>query len=302
MPIDPRRPPQLSGQIFRGSEVVAEGVLTRGDLRSSGWRRLFRDVYADANLVVSHHARCAAAMRWLVPAGAAIAGRAAAALYDAVNPDPGEPVDIVLPAGVRYGPVSGLRVHASQLSDGDVRDRGGLPVTTPERTCWDLSRWLDRVEAVTVVDRLIARRLVTIPALRDYALSRAGHRGWRMLLRVVSLADGGAESTQESRARVRLMLAGLPRPVTQYVIEQGGRFVARVDLAWPEYKVAVEYDGLWHGDPVQFQRDRKRLNRLLGNDWIVLHLTAERLRDDFDGFVVEVQTALRARRSRRRAT
>lgn len=80
--------------------------------------------------------------------------------------------------------------------------------------------------------------------------------------------------------------------------DNDGRFVARLDLAWPERKVAVEYDGLWHDDPEQFHRDRQRLNRLLGRDWIVLHVTAKRLRDDFDGFLAEVRAALRSRRPR----
>ncbi|MFG3689926.1 hypothetical protein [Micromonospora sp. NPDC047740] len=74
-----------------------------------------------------------------------------------------------------------------------------------------------------------------------------------------------------------------------------GAFVARLDLAWPEFKVAVEYDGRWHDDPEQFHRDRRRLNRLLGAEWIVLHVTAKRLRDDFEGLPAEVRTALRAR-------
>jgi very-short-patch-repair endonuclease len=112
---------------------------------------------------------------------------------------------------------------------------------------------------------------------------------------VAELVDPGAESVQESRLRVRLVLAGLPRPVTQFVVERDGRFVARLDLAWPDLRVAVEYDGLWHGDPEQFHRDRRRLNRLLGEDWIVLHVTARRFREDFGGFLAELHHALRTR-------
>ncbi|MFU8873743.1 endonuclease domain-containing protein [Micromonospora sp. SL4-19] len=113
--------------------------------------------------------------------------------------------------------------------------------------------------------------------------------------RVASLADAGAESPQESRLRVRLVLAGLPAPVTQYVLERDGRFVARLDLAWPAWKIAVEYDGLWHHDPDQFHRDRQRLNQLVGADWIVLRLTAKRFKEDFPGFLVEVRQAIRSR-------
>jgi hypothetical protein len=72
--------------------------------------------------------------------------------------------------------------------------------------------------------------------------------------RVAALADPRAESPPESLVRVLLTLGGLPRPVPQYVIlDQGGRFVARVDLAWPEVRLAGEYDGAyrpaeWNGE------------------------------------------------------
>ncbi len=59
--------------------------------------------------------------------------------------------------------------------------------------------------------------------------------------------------------------------------------------------MAIEYDGLWHDNPAQFDADRRRLNRVVVGDWIVLHLTAKRLREDFDGFVAEVRAALRSR-------
>ena len=166
-------------------------------------------------------------------------------------------------------------------------------MTTPVRTCWDLARWVELVEAVVLVDQLVACRAVTLAGLRDYALSRAGDRGWRLALRAADLADPGSESPPETRLRVRLVLAGLPRPETQYVVRDRGRFVARVDLAWPAARVAIEYDGLWHGDPTQFHHDRRRLNRLLGTGWLVLHVTAQRLREDLPGLIRELRTALR---------
>ncbi|MFI6266749.1 hypothetical protein [Micromonospora sp. NPDC051006] len=190
-------------------------------------------------------------------------------------------------------------MHHGAIQPGDVVDRAGILVTSPARTCWDLARWLDVVEAVVIIDALLSRRLTDVTALREYALTRVGQRGWRSLLHAVRLADPGAESPQESRTRVRLVLAGLPRPVTQFVVAEAGRFIARLDLAWPEFRVAIEYDGLWHDDSEQFHRDRRRLNRLLGAEWIVLHLTAKRLRDDFEGFLAEVRAALRSRGYRR---
>ncbi|MEI4270374.1 DUF559 domain-containing protein [Klenkia sp. LSe6-5] len=71
-----------------------------------------------------------------------------------------------------------------------------------------------------------------------------------------------------------LWRAGL-RPESQHVVVDGrGGFVARVDLAFPRQRVAVEYDGAWHGEPGQFARDRRRLNALQAAGWRVLHVTA----------------------------
>ncbi|SCF27906.1 Very-short-patch-repair endonuclease [Micromonospora viridifaciens] len=303
--------------------AIHRGLLTRNDLRSSAWRPLFRDIYADAHRRVTHRDRCSVVIRWLVPDGAAIAGRSAAALYGVGQVSPDEPVDVLTPkppsessapgsgtgptgavtsgartataAASRRGPMAGLRVHRAEVDPGDIVDRAGIRVTSPARTCWDLARWLDVIEAVVLIDGLLARGLIDVLALRAYALARAGRRGWRALLRAGDLADAGAESPQETRTRVRLVLAGLPRPRTQWVVSEQGRFVARLDLAWPEFKVAVEYDGLWHDDPEQFQQDRRRLNRRLGTGWIVMHVTAKRLRNDFDGILAEVRAALHSR-------
>lgn len=95
---------------------------------------------------------------------------------------------------------------------------------------------------------------------------------------------------------MRLVLAGLPMPAVQFEVMDRGRFVARVDLAGPDARVAVEYDGRWHDESAQqIDRDRARLNRLVAAGWRVLHLTARRLRDDFAGFVAELNRVLAAR-------
>jgi very-short-patch-repair endonuclease len=289
----PRRPAALVGKIFLGQRAISSGLITAKELRSRAWRPLFRGIYADATLAVTHRHRCLAACRYLLPPTGAIAGRSAAALYGAGNVSDKDAVEVVVPRHARFGPVAGLHVHTGGLAPDEVRELQGVRTTTPARTCWDIAQWLDTVEAVVVIDMLLRSRLVTVADLEAIAAARKGTRGWRRLLWAVTLADAGAESPQETRLRVRLVLGGVPRPVTQYVIERRGTFVARVDLAWPEHKVAVEYDGVWHAAGEQIHRDRRRLNRVLGAGWVVLHVTAQRLRDDFDGFVAELKAALR---------
>jgi very-short-patch-repair endonuclease len=56
-----------------------------------------------------------------------------------------------------------------------------------------------------------------------------------------------------------------------------GQFVARVDLAGR--KVAVEYEGVWHGQSQQVARDRRRLNDLSAAGWTIVFVTAADLRD-----------------------
>jgi very-short-patch-repair endonuclease len=225
-----------------------------------------------------------------------IAGRSAAHLYGAPFVDADAPVEVLVPrtANVR---MAGVCAHVAALDPSEVVRRDGLPITSPLRTCRDLTQWVpDSVEAIVMIDALAARKVVSLPELEAYACDRTGQRGWRRLLDAARLADAGAGSPQESRLRVRLVRAGLPRPVTQFVIVCDGRFIARSDLAWPEYQVAVEYDGVWHAEsPAQIHADRRRLNDMIAAGWVVLHVTSKRLRDDFDGFVRELRRVLQSR-------
>lgn len=91
------------------------------------------------------------------------------------------------------------------------------------------------------------------------------------------------------------MLAGLV-PVPQHVVRVDGRFVARVDLAFPAHRIAVEYDGrAVHDREDAFLRDRRRQNDLVRAGWTVLRFTAEDLRSGGARAVAVVQAALQAR-------
>jgi very-short-patch-repair endonuclease len=147
------------------------------------------------------------------------------------------------------------------------------------RTAWELALRLDLVEAVTYCDALAARRRFDAASLAGYLRQRSGWHGCRTAGQVFDLVDGRSESPQESRLRVHMALAGLPPPVPQYEVRVGNRFVARVDFAWPDLKVAMEYDGVWHADADQLIRDRARLNQLQAAGWYVHHVTMRDMAD-----------------------
>jgi len=92
---------------------------------------------------------------------------------------------------------------------------------------------------------------------------------------------------------VRLLIgrSGLPAPIAQYRVFDRDGFVARVDFAWPERRLALEYDGLWHGGAGHFIRDRERLDRLREAGWQVAFVTAADLRDP-DRPLVRIAVAL----------
>ncbi|MGC4818065.1 endonuclease domain-containing protein [Micromonospora sp. DT63] len=146
---------------------------------------------------------------------------------------------------------------------------------------------------------MLATGLTTPAALTAVATANADRPGGRRACWIFDVADAGAQSPPESQLRVRLMLGGLPRPVTQHPIRLPGGLVLHPDLAWPEFRVAVEYDGRWHADPEQLHRDRRRLNLLVGAGWLVLHVTSRRLQKEFPAVLAEVRSALISRGWRR---
>jgi very-short-patch-repair endonuclease len=273
VPVPPRRPPELRGRVFRGSAVVAAGTLSPGELRSSAWRRLFRDVYACADLPVTHELRSAAAARLLVP-GSVVSGRSAAVLWGLPLAQTDDDVELTVPPGSNVCRMPGLRLRRGALEPEHIAVRRGVRATTAEVTAVDLARVGTLEDAVVLIDRFVDTRATDLARVRAAAAEVSG-RGCRQVRQAAALADGLAGSPQETRLRLLLDRSALPRPVAQFVVRDAVGFVARVDFAWPEAKVAVEYEGAWHGEsPQQVAADRRRLNRLTAAGWTVVFVTA----------------------------
>jgi Protein of unknown function (DUF559) len=275
---------------FRGSLAVAAGLLTKQQLRGPAWRRLFRDVYICAEAPVDHLTLCKAAAL-LLPAGAALSHRSAALLHNANILTIGQPVEATAAVGLRSQPR--LRVARSRLDPMDLWRRGGLPVTSPLRTAFDLARTPDLTAAVVGLDALLFRRAVKTDALRAYLDAHARWTGVRAASAALALARQDVESPMETRLRLAIVLAGLPEPVVQYdVLTPGGRFVARLDLAYPQKRVGLEYDGDHHRDRDTFRFDAVRLNRLRLLDWGVLRFTADDVVHNPDRMLAQIRAAL----------
>ena len=291
VPVPPAIPPALVGRVFRGTDVVRRGLLTPAQLRSSAWRRVRHDVYVDAAVPDTHLVR-ASAVSLVLPVGAVFGSLTAATMWgvpDLVDVD--DPVEVVVPTGTRWTPAADVAVRTADLTGAAVRCRG-LPVTDRCRTAVDLARRPGPlVDRVVLLDRLVLARLVTLDDLRAGVTALPRCRGSAGAREAVALADGLAGSPQETRTRLVLRAGGVPTPVAQHRVLAAGRFVARVDFGWPQQRVALEYDGLWHADPGQFARDRARLNALTAAGWRVVFVTARDLHHP-DELVARVLVAL----------
>jgi very-short-patch-repair endonuclease len=234
---------------FRGSWAIARGEVTPGELRGKRYVRLFPDVYVDARAELDLMTRSLAAYLLVGRAGGMLAGYSAALLLGSDCAPANAPAEVAVRDHMRRHP--GLRAFRARVSPADRWCVGGCLVTSPERTAWDLARRLGLVEAVVAVDALGHGRFDP-EALLGRRVREPGARGCRRLDRVVELADPRAESPMETRLRLLIVLAGLPRPEVQYPLPEAG---VRFDLAYPEPKLAIEYDGGDHDDLLDRRRD-----------------------------------------------
>ena len=117
-------------------------------------------------------------------------------------------------------------------------------------------------------------------------------------LRTVILRDAHRSEITDSDGELILLTlireAGLPEPVLHHRITDDGRFVAEVDFAYPELKIAIEYDGSVHLQEDVRARDPPRQNDLTLLGWTVLRFSYRRLRDHPDAVVAEIRAAIRA--------
>ncbi len=102
----------------------------------------------------------------------------------------------------------------------------------------------------------------------------------------------------ESEARLAMIDGGLPIRELQYEIRDGNGELRRLDFAWPEQRVAVEYDGVdWHSSPEAMRRDRRRAAALMDVGWVVIAIVFEDVRYRPREFVGRIDGLLRTARA-----
>ncbi len=196
--------------------------------------------------------------------------------------------------------------HECACFAGDVTRHAGHWVTTPARAALETASLLDVERGLVVLDSALNTGAATVEELLVQHHRMAQWPGTQHLQVTVRLADAGAESVGESRLRHLCWAQGLPAPCTQFQVrDELGCLVARVDLAWPEHRLLVEFDGRAKygrllgpgrspGDAVFEEKRREDRIRELLPGWSMLRVTWDDLAHPGD-------TAQRIRRRLNRA-
>ena len=278
---------------FIGTEVLSTHMLSEHTIRTR-YVQIYPGVYVPRSGQVSARQRAVAAWLWSRRRGV-VAGLSAAATLGTKWIDGDVPAELI--HGNRRAP-SGLHVHTDDLESNEVVVVGEMRVTSPARTGFDISRRIaDKTQAIQRLDALARATGVTAADVHAVAAAHPGVRGLLRLRQVLPLMDGGAESPQETDARLALIDAGLPAPSTQLVIRgRYDEFIARVDMAYEGVKVAIEYDGPQHWtDPRTRQRDIDKGFELDDLDWGLVRVSSDLLYHRRATYLHRVTTILRER-------
>lgn len=233
-------PAALLRQPFRIRDARALGVSTQ-TLRGSRFATPFPGVRVPATLGGTLQTRAAAALLAVGP-GAVLSCHTAAQLRGLPVPASAR-VHVDLVGSPHRRRVEGIEAHVRAAPAVPV---GGLPVVAARVMFAELAQHIALVDLVVVGDALVRHGWLSLDALRQAVAACRGRRGARLARRAVELVRERVDSPQESRVRLLVVLAGLPCPEPGYRVIADGHVIGWVDLAYPAYRIAIEYDGDLH--------------------------------------------------------
>lgn len=296
--VDPR-PGQVRGWpvAFRGSEAVAAGLVRWSTLRGPRFRRIFPDVYA---LVCEQRDDLLTerAASVLVGEQGVLCGFSAARVLGADCAPRGAPQEVSA-CGARVRPRPGLVVRREALLPEEITVVRGLRVTTALRTVFDLVRRApDAVGAVGALDALANAGTFAPERVLEVAARHPGVRGMSALDEAVRRADARSGSPMETRMRLLLVGAGLPVPELQYPVQDPvAGTVVWLDLAYPDLRIGIEYEGPDHLRPDRVRRDIRRGTDLVDHGWRIYRFVGHDVLGTPDRTVAMIRRGIERARS-----
>lgn len=244
------------------------------DLQTRSWKRLSHGQYAWSGL--THDALLTLrAVEARMPTTYAFSGPTSGWLHS-VDMPPCAPVEVTVGRDVPVRARAGIRLRRSSLPETDVVTRRGFRTTSALRTACDLGSRRDLTEAVVALDAFLHARLLELAQLESHIRQHPGTTGIKRLRRATGLAEPRSESPMETRLRMHLIQARLPRPCVQVDLHDAvGRLLGRADLYYPDQRLVIEYDGEGHRE--RMAQDLRRQNSLINAGYHLLRFTARDL-------------------------
>jgi hypothetical protein len=259
-------------EIFVGTEAVSAGIVTRHEL-ARWYRPFFRNVHAPRGRQLTLRDRTLGAWLWSKRRGV-VTGVAASAMHGAdwIGVD----IDIELIHESSRCP-AGIIARNERISQDEITEIAGIPVTTTARTAFDVGRYQTRGQAIARMDALMRAAPFSSEEVLLLAKRYRGARGVKRLKAALPLVDGGAASPRETWLRLLYLDAGLPTPRTQIpIFDIDGILLRTVDMGWEEFKVLAEYDGDQHRtDRPQYVKDLRVIPQIEGLGYIVQRVIKE---------------------------
>jgi very-short-patch-repair endonuclease len=276
-------PDGLHGAFRRADLIRQLGLPAVRALLSEGRLvRYARQVLVDRRVQLDLRTRAAAALL-LVGPRAALTSHTAALLHGCSAADAG--IIHVLSGYYRKVPGRpGLALHHGTVDEDDVLELDGLRALPIEFVVADMLCRAHRPTALACADQAFA---VVDPAFREGFRARvaeridrrADPRGRKRGRALLEITTGRPESPAESRMLLTLVDAQLPVPQLQFPVRDlRGRERYRLDFAWPEPMVALEYDG-YEAHEDRGPSDADRDADLASRGWTVIRATSADLRD-----------------------
>lgn len=261
------------------AQAGATASMIQRRLASGKWIKIHNDVFSFPSSPATWHRSLIAAV-FAAGTTAAASHRSGAEIWRLSGYEPGI-VEISMTRDRRRS-LNGVIVHrVRDLPPCDVTVHDGIPVTSVARTLIDLASVWPEDKVGEALDDGNRRKIVSVPWLRWRVanMTRSGRNGLKVVNKLLDERPTAFDSELEKKLLHAMRGYGLPEPIPQFEVRDGdGRFVARVDFAYPDVMLAVEADGYeWHHGRKRWRRDLARRNDLTALGWRVIHVTAEDL-------------------------
>jgi hypothetical protein len=273
----------LHGACTRSQALEALGQHgLRTALRTGTLVPVWPRVLVDGKRSLALHTRAAAALL-TAGRGAVLCGQTAARLHGCSAARTAT-IHVRLPYDRWARGHRGIRIHNGVVEPDDVVDVDGLPVLALDHVVSDLLCDDETRVAIACADQAMAlwpegARPAFAAAVERRIEQRRDRRGTKRAVALLELVDGRAESPPESWLRLMVIEAGFAVPEVQYrILDLDGNVVCRPDLAWPELRIALEYDG-YESHFYRADRDAARDADLARRGWIVVRANVEDIRN-----------------------